>query len=352
MPIDQYHRSSQHVFLPPSILAGLIHFAEQHDLAYQHWFEAINLDSTRVRNTQNFVSFHQLCSVVEQAMKDISSSSLGLKIGSSEGLISMGILGFAMQACKTVADALKTGLHYHPISGSVLDLNFAVIQDRCEIELTERIQIPSQLFTFFCDEALSSIFSCYIAMVGDQNDIIDIELSFKPSHFQDYTDIFHCPVIFNSTRNVIRFKDYFLTRTLPSYSPLNYATAIQMCENALVKFQQINQLNYAVTLQSLIEQKLPERFEMKQAAEYLKLSERHLRRRLLEEGFNFQQIKQQTLLNKAKAMLLDHYSMTEISQTLGFSELREFRRAFKRWTGTAPSIYKRNQKLSEFNHIS
>ncbi|WP_286395926.1 helix-turn-helix domain-containing protein [Acinetobacter towneri] len=32
--------------------------------------------------------------------------------------------------------------------------------------------------------------------------------------------------------------------------------------------------------------------------------------------------------------------MTEISQQLGFSELREFRRAFKRWTGLSPSLYK------------
>jgi AraC-like DNA-binding protein len=35
--------------------------------------------------------------------------------------------------------------------------------------------------------------------------------------------------------------------------------------------------------------------------------------------------------------------MSEISFNLGFSELREFRRAFKKWTGSSPTEY--NGKL-------
>jgi len=46
------------------------------------------------------------------------------------------------------------------------------------------------------------------------------------------------------------------------------------------------------------------------------------------------------LERKAKQMLENNLSIGDISQALGFSEVREFRRAFKRWTGQAPSVYK------------
>ena len=75
---------------------------------------------------------------------------------------------------------------------------------------------------------------------------------------------------------------------------------------------------------------------MKQAAEHLQISERHLRRQLLLEGLSFQQIRQNVLERKAKQLLEQNLSMSEISLQLGFSELRDF----KRWTGQAPSVYK------------
>lgn len=97
---------------------------------------------------------------------------------------------------------------------------------------------------------------------------------------------------------------------------------------------------YAHLLEQLIDQHLPVRFDMQLASDYLQMSERHLRRSLLLEGISFQQIRQTVLERKAKQMLKNNLSIGDISQALGFSEVREFCRAFKRWTGQAPSAYK------------
>ncbi|CAG2155807.1 unnamed protein product [Oppiella nova] len=95
---------------------------EQQHWQYDNWFAAQNLDLEQIRQGHGFVAFSELCEVIHLAVKDTQQQNLGLLLGSSEGQISIGILGFAMQACKTVAEALETALHYHPISGSVLDL--------------------------------------------------------------------------------------------------------------------------------------------------------------------------------------------------------------------------------------
>ena len=183
-------------------------------------------------------------------------------------------------------------------------------------------------------------------MLGDHDDVISVELSYLPSEYlEEYQLVFGCPIQFNSDQNIMRFNTSMLARSLKNYSPANYATAIHICEQALKAIDQLNQAGYADVIDHLIEQHLPERFEMQQAAEQLQISERHLRRQLLLEELSFQQIRQNVLERKAKQLLEQNLSISEISLQLGFSELREFRRAFKRWTGQAPSIYKQAKEL-------
>jgi len=340
MPKRMINHTHLQQFTPPTILTSLIHYAEQQHWDYAIWFQDSGLDITQIQQTQSVVRFSQLCDVVRQAISTYQQPDLGLKLGSSEGLISMGILGFAMQSCKTVADALEIALRYHRISGSVLNIDFKIQGDVCELEVTESHPCLD-LKAFFYDELFSSIITCLNAMLGDHNDVISLELSYLPSEYQQqYIDIFGCPIQFNRDKNIMRFKTSMLQRSLKNYSPINYATAIQICEQALKEIDQLNQVGYVHLLDHLIEQHLPERFEMQQAAEHLRISERHLRRQLLLEGLSFQQIRQNVLKRKAKQLLEKNLSMSEISLQLGFSELREFRRAFKRWTEQAPSIYK------------
>ena len=125
----------------------------------------------------------------------------------------------------------------------------------------------------------------------------------------------------------------------PKIPPLN----AQLQPYSLILF---SDAQYAYLLEQLIEQHLPIRFDMQLASDYLQMSERHLRRSLLLEGISFQQIRQTVLERKAKQMLKNNLSIGDISQALGFREVREFRRAFKRWTGQAPSVYKNGTEWS------
>ena len=179
-------------------------------------------------------------------------------------------------------------------------------------------------------------------MLDHSYELISLELSYDHSaYINDYQRIFNCPIYFKTAKNIIRFNKTLLSRSLKNYSPVNYQSAILICDQALKQFDQMNQHSLAKVLAHLIESHLPERFDMQQAAQYFHFSERHLRRLLLNEGLNFQLLKQQVLEKKAKQWIEENQSMSEISFNLGFSELREFRRAFKKWTGSSPTEYKK-----------
>ncbi len=338
---QQKEFANSQIYIPPMILTSLIHYAEQQQWLYSEWFSTPCLDLDQIRQGLGFVEFSEICAVISHALKQTQQPHLGILLGSSEGQISMGILGFAMQACKTVAEAMQTALHYHPISGSVLDLSFHIVDNYCEIELNERSHC-GDLHAFFCDEAFASMIMCLNMMLGDHCDLICLELSYDHSAYLDeYQKIFNCPILFNANKNLIRFNSTILTRTLKNHSPVNFQSAIQICEQALKQFDQMNQHSLVNVLQHLIESHLPDRFDMQQAAQHFHLSERHLRRLLLNEGLNFQLLRQQILEKKAKQWMKENHSISEISFNLGFSELREFRRAFKKWTGYSPTEYKK-----------
>jgi AraC-like DNA-binding protein len=73
----------------------------------------------------------------------------------------------------------------------------------------------------------------------------------------------------------------------------------------------------------------------------LNLSQSTLQRKLKHEGTTYRAVLQEVRCDLAEGMLEDgSKTLNEISFLLGFGELSAFSRAFKRWTGMAPSAYR------------
>lgn len=77
-------------------------------------------------------------------------------------------------------------------------------------------------------------------------------------------------------------------------------------------------------------------------ADILSTSTRSLRRRLQREGTTYLQLLEET--RRELGVRYTEHSMlpvTEIALLLGFAETSSFSRAFRRWTGMAPSRHRR-----------
>lgn len=73
----------------------------------------------------------------------------------------------------------------------------------------------------------------------------------------------------------------------------------------------------------------------------LAMSEQHMRRTLAEEGTSMSAIRDELLRDEAIASLVaGQETVTALSARLGFSEPSAFHRAFRRWTGSAVSVYR------------
>lgn len=82
------------------------------------------------------------------------------------------------------------------------------------------------------------------------------------------------------------------------------------------------------------------------------ISGRTLRRQLSEAGTSFQKL----LDNQRRHYAIDclqntHMSTEDIAEALGFSDVANFRHAFKKWVGLSPAVY-RQQFQNTQNSIS
>jgi AraC-like DNA-binding protein len=73
----------------------------------------------------------------------------------------------------------------------------------------------------------------------------------------------------------------------------------------------------------------------------LHMTPRTLHRRLLAEGTSYRALLESVLHTLATEHVKSgHFTMEEIAYRLGYTDLANFRRAFKRWESVPPSAYR------------
>lgn len=107
--------------------------------------------------------------------------------------------------------------------------------------------------------------------------------------------------------------------------------------------------SYAARALDLISEDL---FAQTAVAGRLGISVATLRRRLAEEGTSFRDLVTRSRLERARRMLQRGASVTHVADELGYSDVRAFNRAFKKWQGLTPAAFasRTGAGLSEIVH--
>jgi AraC-like DNA-binding protein len=82
-------------------------------------------------------------------------------------------------------------------------------------------------------------------------------------------------------------------------------------------------------------------------AESLFMTPRTLQRKLAKENTNFQHLLDEVRANPSVELLLQtDKSIEQIGNRLGFYDTAAFSKAFKRWKGVAPKLYRKQKKAN------
>jgi AraC-like DNA-binding protein len=273
-------------------------------------------------------------------LDDISQDKcLGLQIAHNWHPSHLGALGYAWLASSSLRTAFGRLQRYARMVSEGISFTleettteFSVIVNRDPVERNPIITM---------DGILALLMSMCRANYGDE--LHPARVHFKhdePDCSGKFSSYFCSPLVFGSA-------DYRIVFAITDIDKLSSGTNTAMAEASdriiIDYLAKMDKADIVDRVRREIINQLPSGgLTDDSVAAVLHISARTMQRMLHEKGMTFTDLLTEIRQNLAKKYVKDqNLSLTEISFMLGFSEMSSFSRAFKRWTGSAPSHLRR-----------
>jgi len=322
--------------VPPHVIRQVLQLVASRGHSASRLCKGLGFTPENLCDASFRISYRQTSQLVRRAMQRWGDPAIGIAAGARQTVVCFGLPGLGMLTCATLGDALQYLIKYQRAAGAFTLNEFSADEQHFTIEIATRFHDP-ELEPFFVEESLVSGIAVARALVGSHFRPARLELRYpRPSYASAYNEFFRCPVVFNAPLNRLICDMSWFQCPLPTYDPymreslqaqIDQLLAVGMPRDDLVE-SIMNALRAAVD-------EMP---GLAQIGAALNLSERTLRRRLSDLGTSYQRLVDQVRYECALDLLRrSEMPLVEIALATGFTDARNFRRAFKRWSGMLPN---------------
>ncbi len=327
--------------IPPTVLSGVAEIGRREGIEVDAWFVGTGLDAAHLLAPDPVkVSFRQAAAVLRRAVRDMPGKPLGLLVGGRDMLLSMGMLGVAMRSCATVSEAVSVALDLHLASGSLVDVDLEHFDDEVALRFRERRPEP-ELRRFLVEEALSTLMVFARTVIGGDWSPSRVELTYPPPPYAaEYARFLRCRVEFGADADRAFFPARALDIAFPTHHEPTRALAVDACRRLLGIGREESDVVAAVEV--ALERDLSRPLSAADVAGHRHMSERTLRRQLAVAEQSFSAIRDRVRQRHAILLLRESsLPVAVVAREVGYSDIRDFRRAYIRWTGHPPSAERR-----------
>jgi len=314
-----------------------------HGIDADSLFKEVGLEPKLLTDSDGRYPVKKMVKLWSLAVDRTGDPCFGLTVGTQWHPTTWHALGYAWFASSTLEDALK---RLARCSAMITTAGEFLLEERtADFKLTV---LPHDRETHRPDAVIDAVMTNIIIMcrVSFGDDFKPIRVSF--SHGGDgcrlrRREFFRSPIDYGAEENAVLFDKESLRK------PLSTANAELAHSSDRVIEEYLSRIGIGTTtstVKAILIDLLPSGEVTEESlAASLNLSQSTLRRRLRKEGTTYRAVLQEVRCYLAERMLEDgSKTLNEISFLLGFAELSTFSRAFKRWTGMAPSAYRESTR--------
>jgi len=281
------------------------------------------------------VSYEKIDRIRSKAVEVCGDEAFGIRSASLYISSQLGALGYAWQSSLTLR---KACLRLERFIRVVNDKARILIEDNdtCTV-VTLKLDLSSENESVRDDGAIALITRMCRLIVGEHFRLQAVNFKHKePVDIKPFFEYFACQLNFNQPDNQLLIPLTFMDETLAGANPELAILHDQVIARHLA---QIDRNDIVVRVQAEILDQLPlGNISDESVAAALHMSVRTMHRKLVEVNNNFRALLVEMRRHLAELYIMDNsLTLTEISLLLGFSEPSSFSRAFKSWTGAAPS---------------
>lgn len=290
------------------------------------------------------ISFAALGRLTALCAERTQCPHFGLMVGRRASLAAFGILGVLMRNAETVGDALRALEAHHGLlnRGAVISLS---TNGALAMLSYAPYEPNAEGIGLHCERAVAALTQVLRALAGADWAPDEVLLPrMQPADRQPYAGFFAAPVRFDQEIAALVFPASLLRHPIRDVNPL----ARRIVERRIRRIEAAIPSDVTDDLRRRLRVTMAERqLSAQQVARTMAIHRRTLSRRLRAEGTSFRLVASETRLGVAKQLLVDTgLSLAQIAATLEFSEPAAFTHAFRRWTGTTPSAWRRDNRTS------
>ncbi|MFT6311223.1 MAG: AraC-like DNA-binding protein [Porticoccus sp.] len=316
-------------------IATLLQVLEPTGMSREQLLDGTGINETDPQAVLN-LSAEQLDTACTNALLFSKDSQLGLKFGSQISIASQGIFGYALMTSDTIGDALNLLVRYNRVILPSIGVQMQRHDDELELWV-KAAHLPQDLQRFYTEVLYAAIINSGGILLGRQTAVINMQLDYaKPPNLALYHEIFGLEVRFKAQRSAMFFDYASLNSSISTSNPIARDIFKRECDRLISRDASGGMVSERV--QQILLQAGSEFPSSAKVAQLLYMSESTLQRHLAKEGNRFQ-----PLLDQVRYRLAGEYlegtnlPVSEIACLLGFSDAANFRRSFRRWSGTTPS---------------
>jgi AraC-like DNA-binding protein len=297
----------------------------------------IGLGEARLRNPLSWVAGPVLLRLFGSISRKLDDPLAPLRLGQYAGPRNFSDPGYATRLAGNLAGMIYANAELQATRQKMMRVTFEQLAQVPTLKWT-LLGEDHHLAAPFIEFSVSSYARFARDVLGERMEIrrIDFAHTARAGAIR-YEAFFDCPVRFNAAQTMMEMASEQLLKPSPNANPALQVAATKCYQRPAFWLDTGKALSAHCYLYLLIEiDKTPLKLDRIAAA--FGMSERTLRRRLVEEGNPFRE-----LLDLVRRDMWELYRMEatrplgEIAHLLGYSELSAFTRSHKRWFSFAPS---------------
>ena len=316
--------------LPGAYIRDLVELTARWNVDPAHLLKGLPVTVEALADPATRVPLRVCEAILARGLELTREPALGVHLGMTMRMASHGFLGFAAMTASTTREALELAVRFASTRTNAIALSLHVEGGLASVAIEERTPLPPVLREVLVLALVIGVWQLGMQLTGRPLDGIG-ECAFpRPKYaLPDARLRFDRPV------HRLVFPASELDLPLVSADPAAKRLAKDQLERELAALAEAGVI---ARVRAALAEGVPTIVEL---AKQLKMSPRTLKRRLAEHGTTYSELRDDQRRQRALLLLDDRsLSITEIALRLDYTELPNFTRAFKKWTGLTPAAYR------------
>lgn len=324
---------------------ALVELVMSNGASIEQMLQDTGLDATVLNDNSATISYAQYGLLIRNAFQHYSHPGLGLRFGANLHIGHQGMLGVATMTSDTLRDAGVLAQRFYKYLSPVLVLEMRVEGEECVVQANEAWDLgPLRAFGVEC--LFAGLLKNIEFVLGIEHFPCRFEFGYEaPSYLALYDTYLKNPVAFDRGFHQMRFDAKWLEAKLRFRHPLTCSQAVAICEDCMGNLSSRDSVLMKLRHLPIVS---PGRvMSLEDAAVALHMSDRTLKRQLQKLNTQYRRLVDAMRFEwAASALRSSDMAVAEIAEQMCFTDVANFRRAFKRWTGQTPQEYRNGREDS------